>query len=63
MQFNCHIRLGKLLSREFNIRGAAKAAFLWGNVEPDIAFTSHFCRRPNSWKGTTTPSPRGRWRG
>ena len=45
MQFNCHIRLGKLLSREFNIRGAAKAAFLWGNVEPDIAFTSHFCRR------------------
>ena len=51
MQFNCHIRLGKLLSREFNIRGAAKAAFLWGNVEPDIAFTSHFCRR------TEPPSP------
>ena len=45
MQLNCHLRLGKLLARELGIRGAAKAAFLWGNVEPDIAFTSHFCRR------------------
>lgn len=45
MHFCCHVRLGKLLAREYNIRGAAKAAFLWGNVEPDLAFTSHFCRR------------------
>ena len=45
MQLNCHLRLGKLLARELGIRGAAKAAFLWGNVEPDIAFTSHLCRR------------------
>ena len=45
MQFNCHIRLGKLLAREYAIRGAAKAAFLWGNVEPDLAFTSHFSLR------------------
>ncbi len=42
MQFNCHIRLGKLLSREFNIRGAAKAASSGGTSSR--TFTSHFCR-------------------
>ncbi len=41
MQGNSHIRLGRQLADQFEITGIARAAFLYGNIQPDLAVPSH----------------------
>ncbi len=44
MQGSSHIKLGKILAGEYEIKGKRLAAFLWGNIEPDVAVQSHLNR-------------------
>ena len=41
MQGNSHIRLGRQLAQQFGITGIERAAFLYGNIQPDLAVPSH----------------------
>ena len=41
MQGNTHIRLGRMLADAFGISGIERAAFLYGNIQPDLAVPSH----------------------
>lgn len=41
MQGNTHIRLGRMLADAFGITGIERAAFLYGNIQPDLAVPSH----------------------
>ena len=41
MQGSSHIRLGKWIGAEYGMTGRKLAAFIWGNIEPDLAVPSH----------------------
>ena len=56
MQLNSHLRLGKMLAKEYKLTGAERAAFLLGNVEPDLVFTSHLCRQQEHLEGHSFPA-------
>ncbi len=56
MQLNCHLRLGKTLAREYGLTGAARTAFLLGNIEPDLIFTTHLCRQEEHFEGHSYPN-------
>lgn len=56
MQLNSHMRLGKILAREYRLAGVNRAAFLAGNVEPDLLFTTHLCKQEEHFEGHSFPS-------
>lgn len=56
MQLNSHMRLGKMLAREYGLTGANRTAFLAGNVEPDLLFTTHLCKQEEHFEGHSFPA-------